>query len=76
MAGVEGESCKTLTDQAPSRQALEPPGCKKGRVQESDQESRSLWEDRRKKTKTKAKAGKGDRKPAKAKTRKKASARK
>jgi hypothetical protein len=50
----------------------------KGRIMESDDESRSLSQDRRKKAKTKVKAGKGDRgdrKPAKAKPRKKTSAR-
>jgi hypothetical protein len=51
----------------------------KGRIKESDDESRSLSQDRRKKAKTKVKAGqghRGDRKPAKAKPGKKTSARK
>jgi hypothetical protein len=51
----------------------------KGRIKESDDESRSLSRDRRKKAKAAAKPGqgdKGDRKPAKAKSRKKTSVRK
>jgi hypothetical protein len=51
----------------------------KGRIKESDDVSRSLSQDRRRKAKTAAKAGqgdRGDRKPAKASARKKTSARK
>jgi hypothetical protein len=51
----------------------------KGRTKESDDESRSLSRDRRKKAKATAKPGQGDkadRKTAKAKSRKKPSARK
>ena len=50
----------------------------KGRIKESDDVSRSLSQDRRRKAKTTAKAGqgdRGDRKPAKASARKKTSAR-
>ena len=50
----------------------------KGRVKESDDVSRSLSQDRRRKAKTAANAGqgdRGDRKPAKASVRKKTSAR-
>jgi hypothetical protein len=50
----------------------------KGRIKESDDVSRSLSQDRRRKATTKAKAGqgdRGDRKPAKPAARKKMSAR-
>jgi hypothetical protein len=50
----------------------------KGRIKESDDVSRSLSQDRRRKAKTAAKVGqgdRGDRKPAKASTRKKTGAR-
>jgi hypothetical protein len=50
----------------------------KGRIKESDDESRSLSQDRRRKAKTRARPGqgdRGDRKPAKAQARKKTSAR-
>jgi hypothetical protein len=69
---------------AAKRELIVPRGDKrsrdaKGRIKESDDESRSLSRDRRKKAKTKVKAGqgdRGDRKPAKARPRKKTSARK
>jgi hypothetical protein len=51
----------------------------KGRIKESDDESRSLSQDRRKKAKATSKPGqgdKGDRRRANAKSRKKPSARK
>lgn len=70
---------------AAKRELIAPRGDKryirrdaKGRIKESDDESRSLSQDRRKKAKTKVKAGqgdRGDRRPAKAKPRKKTSAR-
>jgi hypothetical protein len=71
---------------AAKRELIAPRGDKryirrdaKGRIKESDDESRSLSQDRRKKAKTKMKAAqgdRGDRKPAKARPRKKTSARK
>jgi hypothetical protein len=71
---------------AAKRELIAPRGDKryirrdaKGRIKESDDESRSLSQDRRKKAKTKVKVGqgdRGDRKPAKARPRKKTSARK
>ncbi|WP_445217045.1 hypothetical protein ACKWRH_33760 [Bradyrhizobium sp. Pa8] len=48
----------------------------KGRIKESDNVGRSLSQDKRTKAKRAAKAGQGDRKPAKAKSRKKTGARK
>jgi hypothetical protein len=70
---------------ASTRELIAPRGDKryvrrdeKGRIKESDDVSRSLSQDRRRKAKTAAKAGqgdRGDRKPAKAPARKKSSAR-
>jgi hypothetical protein len=70
---------------AAKRELISPRGDKryirrdaKGRIKESDDVSRSLSQDRRKKAKTRADAGqgdRGDRKPAKARARKKTSAR-
>jgi hypothetical protein len=70
---------------AAKRELIAPRGDKryirrdaKGRIKESDDVSRSLSQDRRRKAKTAAKAGqgdRGDRKPAKASARKKTSAR-
>ena len=70
---------------ASKRELIAPRGDKryirrdeKGRIKESDHVSRSLSQDRRRKAKTAAKAGqgdRGDRKSAKAPTRKKSSAR-
>jgi hypothetical protein len=78
---------KTATrKKAAKRELIAPRGDKryirrdaKGRIKESDDVSRSLSQDRRRKAKTKVKPGqgdRGDRKPAKAKARKKTSARK
>ena len=71
--------------QASKRELIAPRGDKryirrdaKGRIKESDDVSRSLSQDRRRKAKTAAKAGqgdRGDRKPAKAQARKKTGAR-
>lgn len=71
---------------AAKRELIAPRGDKryirrdaKGRIEESDDVSRSLSQDRRKTAKKKVKAGqgdRGDRKPAKSKARKKSSARK
>jgi len=71
---------------AARRELIEPKGDKryvrrdaKGRIKESDDVSRSLSQDRRTQAKKAAKTGqgdRGDRKPAKAKSRKKTSARK
>ena len=70
---------------AAKRELVAPRGDKRyvrrdtaGRIKESDDVSRSLSQDRRRKAKTAAKAGqgdRGDRKPAKASARKKTSAR-
>ena len=70
---------------ASKRELIAPRGDKryirrdeKGRIKESDDVSRSVSQDRRRKAKTAAKAGqgdRGDRKPAKAPARKKSSAR-
>jgi hypothetical protein len=70
---------------AAKRELIAPRGDKryvrrdaKGRINESDDVSRSLSQDRRRKTKTTAKAGqgdRGDRKPGKASARKKTRAR-
>jgi hypothetical protein len=70
---------------AAKRQLIAPRGDKryirrdaKGRIKESDDVSRSLSQDRRRKAKTAAKSGqgdRGDRKPAKAPARKTTSAR-
>lgn len=70
---------------ASKRELIAPRGDKryirrdeKGRIKESDDVSRSLSQDRRRKAKTAAKAGqgdRGDRKSAKAPARKKSSAR-
>jgi hypothetical protein len=76
---------KAAKRQASKRELIAPRGDKryirrdaKGRIKESDDTSRSLSQDRRRKAKTAAKAGqgdRGDRKPAKASARKKTSAR-
>jgi hypothetical protein len=76
---------RTANKTAAKRELIAPRGDKryirrdaKGRIKESDDVSRSLSQDRRRKAKTTAKAGqgdRGDRKPAKASTRKKTSAR-
>lgn len=76
----------TVRKKAGKRELIAPRGDKryirrdaKGRIKESDDESRSLSQDRRRKAKTKVKPGqgdRGDRKPAEAKARKKTSARK
>lgn len=77
---------RTAKKTAAKRELIAPRGDKryirrdaKGRISESDYVSRSLSQDRRRKAKTKAKAGqgdRGDRKPAKAASRKKTSVRK
>jgi hypothetical protein len=77
---------KAAKKQASKRELIVPRGDKryirrdaKGRIKESNDISRSLSQDRRRKAKTAAKAGqgdRGDRKPAKASARKKTSARK
>ncbi|WP_234685323.1 hypothetical protein [Bradyrhizobium monzae] len=68
---------------AAAKLELEPKGGKryirrdaKGRIKESDDVGRSLSQEKRTKAQKAAKAGRGDRKPAKAKSRKKTSARK
>jgi len=76
---------RAATKPAAKRELIAPRGDKryirrdkKGRIKESDDVSRSLSQDRRRKAKTTAKSGqvdRGDRKPAKASTRKKTSAR-
>jgi hypothetical protein len=76
---------RTARKSAAKRELIAPRGDKryirrdaKGRIKESDDVSRSLSQDRRRKATTNAKAGqgdRGDRKPAKASARKKTSAR-
>ena len=81
----KGTTTNARRKKAAKRTLISPRGDKryirrdaKGRIKESDDVSRSLSQDRRRKATTNAKAGqgdRGDRKPAKASARKKTSAR-